>query len=76
MSGADQQAFLGSESGSTSLLSELPSLLDVAWLDASRYIASSYGGSNYSLVLGTIGNPAMCCSLNQFHRMDSSSISV
>ncbi len=59
MSGSTQQAYLGSVDGSTVLLADIPSLMQVRWLDATRYLASSYDGSGYSLLLGTIGSPSL-----------------
>ncbi|MEA5078759.1 MAG: hypothetical protein VB013_09340 [Anaerolineaceae bacterium] len=56
LSGSNHQAYLGSSDGSTVILADLPSLLNIRWLDNSRYIAANYDGSSYTLVLGTIGS--------------------
>jgi len=58
--GTVNQAYLVLVDGSSApvLLGDITSLLDIRWLDASRYIASSRTAAGASLLLGTVGSPS------------------
>lgn len=57
MSGSITQAYLGSGGGAPTLLPDVASLMNIRWLDNSRYVVSSRTPGGYSLLLGTVGSP-------------------
>jgi Tol biopolymer transport system component len=54
--GASPQTYLGTVGSSPTLLGEISSIIDVRWVDSSRYVISNQTGSGASLLLGTVGS--------------------
>jgi Tol biopolymer transport system component len=56
--GSTRQAYLVQSGSVPTLLGDITSLIDVRWLDNTRYIVSSRMAGGSSLLLGTVGSPS------------------
>jgi Tol biopolymer transport system component len=54
--GTSNQTYLGSVDAGPVLLGDVPSMIDVRWIDNSRYVISNRTGTSASLLLGTVGS--------------------
>lgn len=50
------QTYLGSVDAAPVLLGDVPSMINVRWIDNSRYVLSNRAGTSASLLLGTVGS--------------------
>jgi hypothetical protein len=56
MTGSNKQAYLGAEGTSSILLTGITTMMDVRWIDNTRYVISNKDGTTTSLLLGVVGS--------------------